>query len=58
VACRGAGCAQEDRLRFDEGFQARLAAAYVASPKGQPPVPPARLALTTIVQACTGVSDD
>ena len=33
---------------FDEEFQARLAATYVASPKGQPPVPPARLALATI----------
>src|SRR5215831_16916457 len=43
---------------FDEGFQARLAAAYVASPKGQPPVPPARLALATILQAYFGVSDD
>ena len=28
------------------------------SPKGQPPVPPARLALATILQAYTGVSDD
>jgi hypothetical protein len=43
---------------FDEGFQARLAATYVASPKGQPPVPPAQLALAMIVQAYTGVSDD
>jgi Transposase DDE domain/Transposase domain (DUF772) len=43
---------------LDEGFQARLAATYVASPKGQPPVPPARLALATILQAYFGVSDD
>jgi len=43
---------------FDQGFQARLAATYVASPKGQPPVPPARLALATILQAYFGVSDD
>jgi hypothetical protein len=43
---------------FDEQFQAELAEAYVDSPKGQPPVPPARLALATIVQAYTGVSDD
>jgi len=28
------------------------------SPKGQPPVPPARLALATILQAYTKVSDD
>ena len=43
---------------FDEQFQAELAQAYVDSPKGQPPVPPARLALATILQAYTGVSDD
>ncbi len=43
---------------FDEQFQAELAGAYVDSPKGQPPVPPARLALAVILQAYTGVSDD
>ena len=43
---------------FDERFQAELAEAYVDSPKGQPPVPPARLALATVLQAYTGVSDD
>jgi hypothetical protein len=43
---------------FDEGFQAELAATYVDSGKGQPPVPPAQLALATILQAYTGVSDD
>ena len=43
---------------FDEDFQAELARAYANSPKGQPPVPPARLALATIVQAYTGASDD
>src|SRR5512142_889190 len=43
---------------FSEEFQAELAQAYVDSPKGQPPVPPARLALATILQADTGVSDD
>ncbi len=43
---------------FDEPFQAELAQAYVDSPKGQPPVPPARLALATVLQAYTGVSDD
>ncbi len=43
---------------FDEAFQAELAEAYADSPKGQPPVPPARLALATILQAYTGVSDD
>jgi transposase len=43
---------------FDEQFQAELAEAYVDSPKGQPPVPPARLALAAILQAYTKVSDD
>jgi Transposase DDE domain/Transposase domain (DUF772) len=43
---------------FDEQFQGELARAYADKPKGQPPVPPARLALATIVQAYTGVSDD
>ena len=43
---------------FGEQFQAELARAYVDSPKGQPPVPPAQLALATILQAYTGVSDD
>jgi transposase len=43
---------------FDGQFQAELAQAYVDSPKGQPPVPPARLALATILQAYTKVSDD
>ena len=43
---------------FDEEFQAELAQAYADSPKGQPPVPPARLALATVLQAYAGVSDD
>src|SRR5215831_13683501 len=43
---------------FDEEFQAELAETYVDSPRGQPPVPPARLALATILQAYTRVSDD
>jgi hypothetical protein len=43
---------------FDERFQAELAGLYGDSVKGQPPVPPAQLALATIVQAYTGVSDD
>lgn len=43
---------------FGEEFQAELAEAYAESPKGQPPVPPAQLALATILQAYTGVSDD
>jgi lambda repressor-like predicted transcriptional regulator len=43
---------------FDEQFQAELAQAYADSPKGQPPVPPAQLALATILQAYSKVSDD
>ena len=43
---------------FDEEFQAELAETYADSPKGQPPVPPAQLALATILQAYAGVSDD
>jgi transposase len=43
---------------FDEQFQEALGQAYADSPKGQPPVPPAQLALATILQAYTGVSDD
>jgi transposase len=43
---------------FDEQFQAELAEAYADSPKGQPPVPPARLALALILQAYTGAGDD
>jgi hypothetical protein len=38
---------------FDEAFQQELAGAYTDSPKGQPPVPPAQLALATILQAYT-----
>jgi len=43
---------------FDEVFQSELARAYVDSPKGQPPVPPAQLAVATILQAYARVSDD
>jgi hypothetical protein len=43
---------------FDNAFQAELAQLYRASPRGQPPVPPAQLALATILQAYTGASDD
>ena len=43
---------------FDQEFQAELAGAYAEKPKGQPPVPPAQLALATLLQAYTGVSDD
>ena len=43
---------------FGERLQAELAESYADSPKGQPPVPPAQLALATILQAYTRVSDD
>jgi transposase len=42
----------------DEIFQQGLASLYQESQRGQPPVPPALLALATILQAYTGVSDD
>src|SRR5438132_378301 len=43
---------------FDEAFQQELAALYQPSKRGQPPIPPAQLALATILQAYTGASDD
>ena len=43
---------------FDESFQTELAATYQDSPKGQPPLSPAQLALAVILQAYTRVSDD
>ncbi|MBO0783538.1 MAG: IS1182 family transposase, partial [Ktedonobacteraceae bacterium] len=43
---------------FDDALQEELAALYAASLRGQPPIAPAQLALATIVQAYTGVSDD
>jgi hypothetical protein len=43
---------------FDAAFQAELAGMYADKPVGQPPVPPARLGLATILQAYTGASDD
>jgi transposase len=43
---------------FSPAFQAELATLYTDSPVGQPPIPPAQLALATILQAYTGVSDD
>ena len=43
---------------FSDAFQAELAALYQDSPVGQPPIPPAQIALATILQAYGGVSDD
>src|SRR5918997_43721 len=43
---------------FADSFQQELASLYQDAPQGQPPVPPAQLALALILQAYTGVSDD
>lgn len=43
---------------FDDAFQAELATLYRDSPRGQPPVPPAQVALATLLQAYVGWSDD
>jgi hypothetical protein len=43
---------------LDEAFQTELAGMYDPRPLGQPPVPPAQLALATILQAYVGCSDD
>ena len=40
---------------FDEAFQEELASVY--APRGQEPVPPALLAMITLLQAYTGASD-
>ncbi len=44
-------------LLFDESFQNELSQMYAAADKGHPPVPPAQLALTVILQAYTKASD-
>ena len=43
---------------FADAFQQELMTLYKDHPQGHPPVPPAQLALATIVQAYTQVSDD
>jgi hypothetical protein len=43
---------------FDAAFQAELATIYQESAEGHPPIPPAKLALATLLQAYTGASDD
>jgi Transposase domain (DUF772) len=43
---------------FSTAFQEELATIFPDRPKGQPPVPPAHLALVTLLQADTGASDD
>ena len=49
---------EQRHLLFDAAFQQEFAATYQASALGQPPVPPARLALALLLQAYTGVADD
>src|SRR5437763_5506991 len=49
---------QQRHLIFDAAFQEELAACYPDSAEGHPPLPPAQLALATLLQAYTGVSDD
>jgi DDE family transposase/transposase-like protein DUF772 len=49
---------QHRHTLFDAAFQDQLATIYKDAPQGQPPIPPAQLALATILQAYTGVSDD
>jgi transposase len=43
---------------FDAALQEELGRLYAESPRGQPPVPPAQLALATVLQAYVGCSDD
>ena len=43
---------------FTDAFQHELATLYKEEAQGHPPVPPAQLALATILQAYAGVSDD
>lgn len=43
---------------FDEEFQEELGAIYRDGVLGRPAIPPAQLALATVLQAYTGVSDD
>jgi hypothetical protein len=43
---------------FADPFQQELATLYKDQPQGHPPVPPAQLALATLLQAYTQVSDD
>ncbi len=43
---------------FNTAFQEELSGLYRDNKRGQPPIPPAQLALAAILQAYTGVSDD
>ena len=49
---------RERHRLFSDAFQEELGTIYLDSRQGQPPIPPAQLALATILQAYTRVSDD
>src|ERR671922_2026418 len=49
---------QHRHALFADAFQQELLRLYKDQPQGQPPVPPAQLALATLLQAYTQVSDD
>jgi hypothetical protein len=49
---------QHRHALFADAFQQELRMLYKDPPQGQPPVPPAQLALATLLQAYTQVSDD
>src|SRR5215471_11394240 len=49
---------QHRHALFADAFQQELMRLYKDQPQGQPPVPPAQLALATLLQAYTQVSDD
>src|SRR5262247_1203502 len=49
---------QQRHTLFTDPFQQDLATLYKDQPQGHPPVPPAQLALATLLQAYTQVSDD
>ena len=49
---------QHRHTLFGDPFQEELATLYKDQPQGHPPVPPAQLALATLLQAYTRASDD
>ena len=49
---------QHRHTLFSDPFQEALATLSKDQPQGHPPVPPAHLALATLLQAYAGVSDD
>src|SRR5215467_2156416 len=49
---------EQRHVLFAEAFQEELATLYQDRPLGHPPIPPAQLALATILQAYVGASDD